>query len=176
MSREVARKGTGTRKPCIGNDPTCPCQDGDMCHYRGPNAWLLKPKLSEADVQQAVVQFLELDGWRSIRTDPVSDRARGKGFGEVGMPDYLFVRYEASHFCQTDLPPACLIARGAWARVLWIEFKRAGQKPKPHQQAWIDAERTRGALVMVVDDVDAFRHWYFTSGLNRRIVPLEKTK
>jgi hypothetical protein len=24
---------------CIGNDPSCPCQDGDMCHYRGPNAW-----------------------------------------------------------------------------------------------------------------------------------------
>lgn len=19
--------------PCIGNDPTCPCQDGDVCHY-----------------------------------------------------------------------------------------------------------------------------------------------
>lgn len=24
---------------CIGNDPLCPCQDGDLCHYRGPNAW-----------------------------------------------------------------------------------------------------------------------------------------
>lgn len=23
----------GQRKPCIGNDPTCPCQDGDLCHY-----------------------------------------------------------------------------------------------------------------------------------------------
>lgn len=21
------------RKPCIGNDPACPCQDGDPCHY-----------------------------------------------------------------------------------------------------------------------------------------------
>lgn len=20
--------------PCIGNDPGCPCQDGDACHYR----------------------------------------------------------------------------------------------------------------------------------------------
>lgn len=26
-------------KPCIGKDPTCPCQDGDMCHYEGPDAW-----------------------------------------------------------------------------------------------------------------------------------------
>jgi len=25
--------------PCIGGDPYCPCQDGDLCHYRGPDAW-----------------------------------------------------------------------------------------------------------------------------------------
>ncbi len=28
--------------PCIGNDPHCPCQDGDACHYRdlpGSPAW-----------------------------------------------------------------------------------------------------------------------------------------
>jgi hypothetical protein len=24
---------------CKYGDPTCPCQDGDMCHYEGPNAW-----------------------------------------------------------------------------------------------------------------------------------------
>ena len=23
--------------PCKYGDPTCPCQDGDMCHYEGPN-------------------------------------------------------------------------------------------------------------------------------------------
>ena len=22
---------------CKYGDPTCPCQDGDMCHYEGPN-------------------------------------------------------------------------------------------------------------------------------------------
>ena len=27
------------REPCIGSDPTCPCQDGDPCHYKGENAW-----------------------------------------------------------------------------------------------------------------------------------------
>lgn len=30
-------------EPCIGNDPTCPCQDGDACHYRdaadGTKGW-----------------------------------------------------------------------------------------------------------------------------------------
>ena len=23
---------------CFGGDPACPCQDGDLCHYRGDNA------------------------------------------------------------------------------------------------------------------------------------------
>jgi hypothetical protein len=30
--------------PCIGNDPYCPCQDGDSCHYRdipGSPGWPL---------------------------------------------------------------------------------------------------------------------------------------
>ena len=30
-------------EPCRYGDPTCPCQDGDMCHYEGPKAWP-KPK------------------------------------------------------------------------------------------------------------------------------------
>lgn len=29
---------------CIGGDPLCPCQDGDLCHYRGPNAWPIPKK------------------------------------------------------------------------------------------------------------------------------------
>ena len=24
-------------KQCLGEDPLCPCQDGDMCHYEGEN-------------------------------------------------------------------------------------------------------------------------------------------
>jgi len=24
---------------CKYGDPFCPCQDGDMCHYEGPNPW-----------------------------------------------------------------------------------------------------------------------------------------
>lgn len=25
------------KKPCPHGDPLCPCQDGDLCHYEGPN-------------------------------------------------------------------------------------------------------------------------------------------
>jgi len=31
-------------KKCKYGDPTCPCQDGDMCHYEGPNP-MKPPKL-----------------------------------------------------------------------------------------------------------------------------------
>jgi hypothetical protein len=55
------------------------------------------------------------------------------------------------------------------AEVLWIEFKRPGEKPRGDQQLWHAAERERGALVMVVDDIDAFLGWYAGSGLQRRI-------
>jgi hypothetical protein len=119
--------------------------------------------ITEAHVQQTVVKFLELDGWRPIRTDPVSDRFRGKGFGEKGMADHLFVRY-----LRDVVHPVHFQAQRA--EVMWIEFKRKGAKPKLHQQAWIDTERHRGALVLVVDDIDEFTAWYMKSGLNRRMV------
>ena len=115
-----------------------------------------KPICSEADVQRTVTQMLQLDGWRAIRTDPTSDRQRGKGFGELGMPDYLYIRY--GH----------LDAVGDGdAQVLWIEFKRKGKKPKDHQRDWHDLERRRGALVLVVDDIDDFMTLYAESGLCR---------
>ena len=34
-----------TLSPCIGSDPSCPCQDGDACHYRdapGSPAWPIR--------------------------------------------------------------------------------------------------------------------------------------
>jgi hypothetical protein len=115
--------------------------------------------IPEATVQQTVCEFLQLDNWRAIRTDPVSDRKRGKGFGEIGMCDLLFLRYWAS---VADVG-------SAEAQVLWIEFKRKGAQPKPHQSAWHEAERARGALVLVVDDIDSFQEWYFNSGLARKL-------
>jgi hypothetical protein len=125
-----------------------------------------KLKISETDVQQAVVLMLELDGWRSLRTDPVSNRARATGFGEVGMPDYLFIRYKdlgleiSLEGCSTD-------SLTSLAQVLWVEFKAPGKKLKPHQIRWVLDEARLGALVMTCDEVDEFREWYKTSGLMR---------
>ena len=113
------------------------------------------PALREADVQANVTAFLELDGWRAIRTDPVSDRGRGKGFGEIGMADHLFLRYLGKPM----------------AEVLWLEFKALGKKLKKHQAQWHVTEMARGAWVMTVDDFERFRKWYVNeSGLNRRML------
>lgn len=154
-------------------------------------------KISEAHIQQTVTQFMELDGWRHFRTDPVSDRAtvaairtavrrllipktyadlifaaidrciRGKGFGEPGMPDDLFIRYGTTN---EDWP--------RWAKspaeLMWIEFKAPGKLPEAHQLAWHDVERARGGLVKVVDDIDGYIAWYIRSGLARRVIKPRK--
>jgi hypothetical protein len=137
-----------------------------------------KLKLSEADIQKAIVDLLVLDGWRAIRTDPVSDKSRGKGFGEVGMPDYLFVRYcpKAHDIHRDGVDPQNPRAIGYWHRVipcqsetLWIEFKAPGKEPTPAQSRWHAAERARGALVLVFDSIEGFSAWYRDSGLSRAV-------
>jgi hypothetical protein len=124
-----------------------------------------KLRISEADVQKAVVQILELDGWRAIRTDPVSDKSRGKGFGEVGMPDYLFIRYLNGSVL--EYPGGHMVLKRPAAEVLWVEFKRKNGVPRAHQVAWHTNENARGGMVRIADDAGDFREWYKTSGLMR---------
>lgn len=121
-----------------------------------------KPKVTEKHVQEAVVEFLRIDGWRPIRTDPVSDRSRGKGFGEIGMPDYLFLRYKREYArCGIDSTREC--------EHLWIEFKAPGKTRAKHQIVWHEKETARGAAVITVDCYDEFRELYVKRGLARRV-------
>jgi hypothetical protein len=76
------------------------------------------------------------------------------------MPDYLFIRYET--------PPGQ--RRIGTAEVLWIEFKRPGEKPTKKQIAWKEAEERRGALCWVVDSIDGFPERYRASGLQRKAI------
>lgn len=46
----------------------------------------------EALIELECTRFLQADGWRELRTNPLSDRGRGAGFGEVGMCDHLYMR------------------------------------------------------------------------------------
>lgn len=163
-------------------------------------------KPSETDLEKYGTDLLALDGWRSLKTDPVSDtgfanRLRqwimgvpalnhvrqlifdgirkclwGKGFGERGMADRLYIRYETDWWtnpCCDDPLHKPSIKQLSRAEVLWIEWKRLGGKAAPHQREWIAAERARGALVLLAsEDFEAtpegFLVWYRGSGLMRR--------
>ncbi len=107
-------------------------------------------------------RLLEQDDWRALRTDPVSDRGRGKGFGELGMADHLYFRWAISETARA----------AAWCQVIWIEFKSAKGKPSKKQVEWHTIERARGALTWIagVDfpaSVAGFVEHYRKSGLNR---------
>jgi hypothetical protein len=126
---------------------------------------------SEALIEAECTKILEADGWRSLRTDPVSDRGRGKGFGEVGMADHLYILYGGAD------EHAHTMMRGAQGRgcvVLWIEYKRwHGGVVSKAQRLWHIKERARGALTLIAGEdftasVDGFKEWYAKSGLQRR--------
>ncbi len=130
------------------------------------------PRLTEADIQRTCTDLLILDGWRALRTDPVSDRARGKGFGETGMADHLYLRY--LNRANPNVPVWGTNRRmyNPEAEVMWIEWKRKGSKAATHQKLWHGVERDRGALTLIAGEdfkasIDGFVAWYRASGLNR---------
>lgn len=128
-------------------------------------------KLSEAQIERQCSDFLALDGWRGLKTDPCSDRRRGKGFGELGMADHLYIRYLPPGVLRYYLPPDRY--GPGLAQVLWVEYKGPRGKLSPHQITWATNERDRGAMVAqaTVDfapSFDGFTDWYRGSGLLRR--------
>ena len=121
--------------------------------------------ISERAMERTCTTMLISDGWRALKTSPVSRRARGVGFGELGMADYLYIRYRYNADLLTDY-------RVSAAQVLWCEWKRADGEAAPHQLTWIEAERAKGALVWLagVDfeaTPEAFWAHYQESGLCR---------
>lgn len=152
-------------------------------------------KLSERDIERTCTDLLALDGWRCLKTDPVSRREWGKGFGEKGMADCLYIRYRQNPEDRTETiahPTGEERGRGIHAGrekvlvtyiphfylgcdVLWIEWKKPSGKLHVHQKEWHDSERYRGAVTWIagVDfpaTFDDFLAFYRNSGLNRRPV------
>lgn len=146
-------------------------------------------ELSEADIARTCSGILMIDGWRMLITDPVSDNSRGKGFGEPGMADRLYIRYASIETVRMAREQPALPAFGSpltpeahrsiWAdEVMWIEWKRTRRgvatKPTAHQLAWHRAERSRGAFTLIAGidfpaTIEGFRAWYAASGLARRV-------
>ncbi len=149
----------------VAHLPTCPRLIGTASD---PVEW------PEHMIEQECTRLLEQDGWRALRTDPVSDRGRGKGFGELGMADHLYFRYayrKEDPWNVDDEPEQEAFGR-CHCQILWIEFKSAKGKPSKDQITWHTIERARGALTWIagVDfpaSVAGFVEHYRKSGLNR---------
>lgn len=126
---------------------------------------------SESDIEQTCSEWLALDGWRSLKTDPVRNREWGKGFGELGMADRLYLRYNDGE--RLD-PVSILMSRVTRLHgVMWIEWKSKSGRPSKHQTNWHIGERGRGALTLIaaIDfpaSIEGFQNWYRASGLMRR--------
>ena len=63
-------------EPCIGNNPTCPCQDGDACHYRdaadGTKGWPV-PQAEPIDPHMIVADDRFPDAQAEPKRKPLSD-------------------------------------------------------------------------------------------------------
>lgn len=152
---------------------------------RGNPSLKTKP-LSEAHIEATCTNFLELDGWRAIETDP--KHLRGLGVSEPGMPDKQYIRY------YKGLMPGWPFQQ-LWAEVMWIEWKRirlaetkrAGftgfhevtTKKAKHQLEWHERERARGALTLIAGEdfpasIEGFCTWYAQSGLQRKSISIPR--
>ena len=134
--------------------------------------------LRESDIARTCSDLLQADGWRMLITDPVSDKSRGKGFGEKGMADRLYIRYG---FTQPGFPNMGIrnanIYHRSQVELMFIEWKRTvrgrATKPTQHQLDWHRDERARGALTLIAGEdfpatIEGFQVWYRDSGLQRR--------
>lgn len=128
----------------------------------------------ERDLAKACTELLQFDGWRAIPMEPISRREWGKGTGEIGQPDYLYIRYTFNDIRFSSNPAKFEAENRADAEVLWCEFKSRRGRVSAGQRLWHDVERKRGALTALakVDfkpTVDGFWAWYQATGLVRRI-------
>ena len=105
-------------------------------------------KILEKAVTASVTQYLKLRGWRPLRMQRTVLPGQFSTC-EPGTADVLYIRYdtEALH------PPGS-------GRILWVEFKSPSGHLGPKQEEWIAREKSRGAIVLVVDDLQEFVRYY----------------
>ena len=127
---------------------------------------------SESSIQKAGDDYLALDGWRRIVTDP--PQLRGLGVSELGIPDRQYIRYATYN-------PPLKNDKPLWTsktETMWVEYKKKGGLAGQHQKDWHARERALGALVVVLgeDGIDASIEglvlWYRSSGLMRKNINL----
>lgn len=133
----------------------------------------------EADIENALVTAMQLDGWRAFKQEYNFDTVKKLTLGEPGMCDHLFLRPHNQGDPRGPVPHTATRCYNPLCDVLWWEFKASIRRRKRReflstdQVVWIEAERRKGFLVWVAGldhDADipgAARH-YLESGLARR--------
>lgn len=115
------------------------------------------PKVLEAGVSKACVDFLEAHGWRAIRMPRGKTNFAGRWvtMHEPGQTDWEFIKYKMG-------------SRIGESRTIWIEFKDPNDKRKctcltkaPRarcticdQQNWRVREQARGAVVLRIESLE----------------------
>ncbi len=164
MAGELARR--------LSYDGGCGDSDCVLCRadHQAAMERYVKPvlKVSEADIEKAVDDLLQYDGWRSFKMEQVYSEKKRRTFGEAGMPDRLYLRYEG--YVRYAEKNSQLLAM---SEVLWIEHKRHKGIASAAQKLWHAAERKRGALTLIAGldfpaSIEGFISWYAQSGLKRR--------
>lgn len=82
----------------------------------------------ETDIQSLVVKRAKARGWFAHRIDPRN---------EVGEPDYIFTRWD-----------------GEFIEAFYVEFKKSGEEPEPHQLRRHKKLRAQGFNVYVIDNLE----------------------
>lgn len=135
------------------------------------------PKLRESDLERTICDYLRADGWRILKTDPVSDTStvnairrainslgREHGFSWRGIVLSIISKcVRGKGFGEKGMadvlairyPQANTGSKSDWsieyqvvAEVLWLEFKRKAGKLSPAQEEWHLHERKLGALTV----------------------------
>jgi hypothetical protein len=116
----------------------------------------LKPprkKTPEGEVKKQCIAYLESLGWECIRLHAGTARGRNGSFynvGKKGRPDWVIfrpIRWEAT-----------------W-RGFWLELKKPGAEPEPHQLLEHARLRKSGYLVCVADSRESLEAWMKRHGL-----------
>lgn len=125
----------------------------------------------EAALKAEANKLMQADGWRVWNLESVRDATRGRGFGEPGMPDTLYIRKHT-----LDLRSG---GRHLY-EVLYVEWKiirpgrKGAERAQVHQKLWHAAERGRGFWTVIAGEdftatLDGFINWYASNNLNRSV-------
>lgn len=114
-------------------------------------------RMTEKQVTQCVSDFLCIErGWMPVRT-PVGRMEReagGEFLGPVGRPDWLFLN---PHY---------------FPSFMWVEMKKTGESPDPHQIAVMNVFEKDGHLVTWTDCPERFAQWYSDQIESGRLQPI----